>query len=101
MGSIFASRRSSTERPAPARLAPEDRMAQRRAAVPAVLVTLALGGAMNANAATRIERRPWGKTAKGEAVELFTLTRAGSPTVSITNFGGFIVSIAAPDRAGA
>jgi aldose 1-epimerase len=56
---------------------------------------------MNANAATRIERRPWGKTAKGEAVELFTLTRANAPTVEVTNFGGFIVGIVAPDRAGA
>ena len=56
---------------------------------------------MNANAATRIERRPFGKTAKGEAVELFTLTRPGAPTVAVTNFGGFIVSIVAPDRTGA
>ena len=56
---------------------------------------------MNANAATRIERRPYGKTASGEAVELFTLSRANAPTVAITNFGGFIVSIVAPDRTGA
>ena len=34
---------------------------------------------MNANAATRIERRPYGKTAGGEAVELFTLSRANAP----------------------
>jgi aldose 1-epimerase len=56
---------------------------------------------MNANAATRIERRPYGKTASGETVELFTLSRANAPTVAITNFGGFIVSIVAPDRTGA
>jgi len=55
---------------------------------------------MNANAATKIERRPWGKNAAGEAVELFTLSRANAPTVAITNQGGFIVSILAPDRAG-
>jgi aldose 1-epimerase len=79
-------------------------MAQRRALVSslfAVVLALDLGGAMNANAATRIERRPWGKMKTGEAVELFTLTRAGAPTVSITNYGGFIVSIVAPDRTGA
>jgi aldose 1-epimerase len=71
----------------------------------AALVTLfalsTLGGAMNANAATRIERRPYGKSTDGQAVELFTLSRPGAPSVSITNQGGFIVSILAPDRAGA
>ena len=79
-------------------------MAQRRAFVSslfAVVLALDLGGAMNANAATRIERRPWGKMKSGEAVELFTLSRTGAPTVAITNYGGFIVSIVAPDRTGA
>ena len=79
-------------------------MAQRRALVPslfAVVLALDLGGAMNANAASRIERRPWGKTKSGEAVELFTLSRGGAPTVAITSYGGFIVSIVAPDRTGA
>ena len=55
---------------------------------------------MNANAATRIESKPFGKTAAGEPVELFTFTRAGAPTVAITNLGGHIVSILAPDRDG-
>lgn len=55
---------------------------------------------MNASAATRIERKPWGKTANGESVELFTLTRAGAPSVGITSWGGYVVSIVAPDRAG-
>jgi aldose 1-epimerase len=55
---------------------------------------------MNANAGARIERKPFGKTAAGEAVELFTFTRAGAPTVAITNLGGDIVEILAPDRAG-
>jgi aldose 1-epimerase len=59
-----------------------------------------LGGAMNANAATRIERRAYGKTAAGEAVELFTLSRQGAPTIGITSWGGYVISILAPDRAG-
>ena len=67
---------------------------------PALVATLILGAAMNANAATRIERKPFGKTAAGEAVELFTLTRAGAPTIAITNLGGHIVSILAPARDG-
>jgi aldose 1-epimerase len=66
----------------------------------AFLVTLSLGAAMTANAATRIERKPFGKTPAGESVELFTFTRAGAPTVAVTNLGGHIVSILAVDRSG-
>ena len=71
----------------------------RRSLLPLSAV-LSLGAAMTANAATRIERKPFGKTPAGESVELFTFTRAGAPTVAITNLGGHIVSILAPDRAG-
>jgi len=41
---------------------------------------------------------PWGRTPSGEKVELFTLT--DDITVKISNFGGTIVSIQAPDRSG-
>jgi len=68
--------------------------------LPALLVAFSLGAAMNASAATRIERKPYGRTPGGEPVELFTLAREGAPTVSITSFGGYVVSIVAPDRAG-
>ena len=61
---------------------------------------LSLGAEMNAQAGTRIEKKPFGKTTSGESVELFTLSRAGAPTVAITNLGGFVVSVLAPDRAG-
>ena len=57
------------------------------------------GAAMSAAAATRIERKPFGTTAAGE-VFLFTLAREGAATVTLTNQGGFIVSILAADRAG-
>jgi aldose 1-epimerase len=64
------------------------------------VVLWSFGAAMNANAATRIERRPYGKTPAGESVELFTLSRASAPTVAVTNLGGHIVAILAPDRQG-
>jgi len=54
---------------------------------------------MNTQAASRIEKKPFGRTDAGEAF-LFTLSREGAPTVAITNQGGFIVSILAKDRAG-
>jgi aldose 1-epimerase len=64
----------------------------------ALVAVFTIGAAMPAHAATRIERKPFGKTPAGESVELFTLTRQGAPTVSVANFGGHIVSILAPDR---
>ncbi len=63
-------------------------------------LTFTLGAAMSTNALTRIERKPFGRTSAGEAVELFTFSRAGAPTIAITNLGGHIVSILAPDRSG-
>ena len=42
---------------------------------------------------------PWGKTAAGEAVDIYTLSDADL-TIRITNFGAHIVSIEAPDRDG-
>ena len=72
-----------------------------RTALAALTPLVCLGADMTAQAApTRIERKPFGKTGAGDAVELFTLTRAGAPTIGITNYAGYIVSILAPDRAG-
>jgi aldose 1-epimerase len=55
---------------------------------------------MNAHSATRIERRPFGTTPEGRAVELFTLSREGGLTVGITDYAGAIVSILARARDG-
>ncbi len=77
--------------------------ASRRILLPAhlgLVPILCLGAAMTVQAGTRIETKPFGKTTSGESVELFTLSRAGAPSVSITNLGGFVVSMLAPDRAG-
>ena len=63
-------------------------------------VLIGFGAETTAETATRIERKPWGKTAAGEEVELFTLTRTGAPTVSIASYAGYVVSILAPDREG-
>lgn len=71
-----------------------------RLALFALTPILCPGAEMTAQAGTRIETKPFGKTSGGESVELYTLSRAGAPTVAITNLGGYIVSMLAPDRSG-
>ncbi len=61
------------------------------------VIALAMAGAAGASG---VERRPWGKTKSGEAVELFTLTNAKGHSVAITTLGGIVVSVNVPDKTG-
>ena len=56
--------------------------------------------ATGAKAADTITRKPFGKTADGQALSLYTLTNAHGAQVQITNFGGIVTSIKVPDRRG-
>lgn len=47
-----------------------------------------------------IYTRPWGTLTSGEAARLFILVNDNGMTVEITDFGGAIVSLLAPDRNG-
>jgi aldose 1-epimerase len=47
-----------------------------------------------------ITKHPYGKTADGSAVDLYTLTNDHGMTAKITNYGGIITSLLAPDRTG-
>ena len=47
-----------------------------------------------------LRRAPFGRTADGQPVELFTLTNAHGIEVRLTNYGGIITSLKAPDRSG-
>ncbi len=64
------------------------------------LFVVLLGVAMSADAGTRIEKTSFGLTPEGQAVELFTLSREGVPTVAVTNYGAYVVSVLARDREG-
>jgi aldose 1-epimerase len=51
-----------------------------------------------AGAPARIMKQPFGKTAAGEAVDLFTLTNRNGVEARIMTYGGIIVSLKVPDR---
>ena len=48
----------------------------------------------------KIEKREFGKLADGTSVDLYTLTNRNGVEVQITNYGGAVVSVRTPDRAG-
>lgn len=47
-----------------------------------------------------LARAPFGTTAAGDAVEIFTLTNAHGLEARITSYGGILVSLRVPDRSG-
>jgi aldose 1-epimerase len=52
------------------------------------------------SAKSKISKHAYGKTPDGQTVDLFLLTNDKHMEVSITNYGGIIVSIRVPDRSG-
>lgn len=46
------------------------------------------------------QKQLFGNTSDGKQVDLFTLTNKNGVEVAITNYGGYIVSLKVPDRAG-
>ncbi|MFO1476669.1 MAG: aldose epimerase family protein [Verrucomicrobiota bacterium] len=66
-----------------------------------VLGTVCLVGfAAAAAPGPSIDRKPFGKTPDGTAVELFTLKNAKGAEVTITTYGGIVTSILVPDKSG-
>jgi aldose 1-epimerase len=49
---------------------------------------------------TAMQRQPFGRTATGEDALLYTLPGRGGMRAEITNYGGIVVSLHAPDRQG-
>ncbi len=63
----------------------------------AVLISCAPAGSSNA---APLKKTVFGKTKAGESVELYTLTNSKGMAVSISTYGGIVVSIKAPDKNG-
>ena len=51
-------------------------------------------------AAKKLDKRSFGKTRSGEAVDLFIIKNSNGVEASITNFGAILVSLKTPDRSG-
>lgn len=51
-------------------------------------------------AAPAVTSTPFGATADGRAVNLYTLTNAHGIQIKLTNYGGIITSLKTPDRSG-
>lgn len=47
-----------------------------------------------------MKKQPFGKTADGQAVDLYTLTNPNGLEAAITNYGGIVVRLKTPDRNG-
>jgi len=58
------------------------------------------GGPTGQAASPRVKKSAFGKTAEGQAVDLYALTNRNGIEVRITNYGGRVVSILVPDRQG-
>lgn len=72
---------------------------QTRAALAAALL-LAAGLASTQALAAAATRAPYGVTAAGAPVEVFTLKNDHGMTVKVLSYGGVITQVAVPDRAG-
>ena len=67
----------------------------------AMAVVAVLGTSMTLARARGVTKQTWGKTAAGEAVDLYTLTNAKGASVQIATLGGTVVSVTVPDKTGA
>lgn len=63
-----------------------------------LLVSAWIAGAADMKAA--MTKSNFGKAPDGQAVEIYTLTNKGGMQAKITTYGGIVVSLTAPDRAG-
>jgi len=66
-----------------------------------LVAVLIASSALVALAQATVTKSSFGKTAAGEKVDLYVLRNVNGMETKITNFGGIVVSLTAPDRNGA
>jgi len=65
-----------------------------------LLAVLLVASAVVALAQASVTKETFGKTSAGETVDLYTLRNVNGMESKITNYGGIVVSLTAPDRNG-
>ena len=65
-----------------------------------LLAVLLVSSAVVALAQASVTKETFGKTSAGETVDLYTLRNVNGMESKITNYGGIVVSLTAPDRNG-
>jgi aldose 1-epimerase len=76
-------------------------MKQRNIWTVLLIAALLIASAIVAHAQAAITKRSFGKTPSGENVDLYTLRNDKGMEARITNYGGIVVSLTAPDQYGA
>ena len=65
-----------------------------------LVAVLLVSSAVVALAQASVTKQTFGKTSAGETVDLYTLKNTNGMETKITNYGGIVVSLTAPDRNG-
>src|SRR5690242_6882217 len=65
-----------------------------------LIAVLLVATAALATAQVSITHKPFGKTTDGQSVDIYTLKNRSGMEARITNYGGIVVSLTAPDRNG-
>ncbi len=71
-----------------------------KTSIPLAALLLASAPLMSAADALSITSKPFGTTADGQKVTLYTLRNAAGATATISNYGGTVTSLRMPDRNG-
>lgn len=68
--------------------------------IAAACLALIIGVTMTATAKPKTDKKPFGTTADGKAVDVYTLTNSNGSEARIITYGGTVVSLKVPDKSG-
>jgi aldose 1-epimerase len=69
-------------------------------ALAAAAAMLCIGQTARKKGSSKVEQKPYGKMPDGTPIEMYTLSNANGMRAEIITYGGIVVSLTAPDKAG-
>ena len=69
-------------------------------ALAAAVATVCVGQGARKKGSSKVEQNSYGKMPDGTPIEMYTLSNANGMRAEIINYGGIVVSLTAPDKAG-